>query len=162
MYFNVANVIAVLRILDRATMAKKVRRIRLKTKSKEKKRRTHGEFEKCYDCPGNHMGWKRNQLRKRRRLPRCPEHREAYDKRNRPWPICPSCRDETAFGPGPWNGSIEKCIADCDACGFEDKALNHFNALTIKVIASPIDFAATSIGARDVLDIKPGEKVLLS
>lgn len=121
-------------------MAKKtVKQIRFKSAGSGKKpRRKPGELEKCYDCPPEHPGWLHSRLRNRARLPRCPEHREGYDETHRPWPKCPNCGNETEFGPRFWKGSIEKCIAVCDECDFQTKAVEHFDRLLIKVIASPI------------------------
>ncbi|KKK61101.1 hypothetical protein LCGC14_3017700 [marine sediment metagenome] len=105
---------------------------------KIKSRRKRGELHKCYKCPPEHMGWKRSQIRWRRTLPYCFEHALEFDEKNKPWPVCPKC-ESNDFGPLEWNGSIEKAVAVCDSCGFNDLATKHFDAPAIWVTLSPID-----------------------
>jgi len=110
--------------------------------AKQQKRNTpqrkRGELERCWDCPREHPGWMRSELRNRRRLPRCPDHVLAFDRAHEPWPHCPQC-DGSSFGPVRWNGKPSKTVAVCDECGFEDLASKYFDEITIKVIASPIE-----------------------
>ena len=87
----------------------------------------------CFGCPIEHEGWPRTQLRKRKGVDYCSEHLPAKAET---WPPCPTCgaNDGWIF---TWKKSVEKTTVHC-GCGFKDKAINHFDALEIMVIASPI------------------------
>lgn len=114
------------------------RRVALKPKRKASaQKRKRGELIQCWSCPRDHGGWKRSKLRSRKRTLYCPEHLAEYDGKHRPWPKCPECGSDE-FGYMDWNGSVKKAEAYCQMCSFTDKALNHFDAVTIQVLAGPI------------------------
>jgi uncharacterized Zn finger protein len=89
---------------------------------------------RCTDCPEGHEGWKRSELRQSKSKDYCLEHLPAKAQQ---WPDCPECGDDD-FGLFVWEGSVEKTTITCEKCGFKDLAINRFDALTVKVIASPV------------------------
>ena len=109
----------------------------LKPRSKAP-RRKRGELIRCFRCPPEHPGWKRSELRNRRKLPHCLAHRKSHDEIHQPWPICPKC-GEDEFGTMEWGGDVLSTIALCTLCDFRDKASKYFSILTINTIAKPIE-----------------------
>ena len=118
----------------------RVKKIKLTTvKPRPKKpRRPRGELTKCYRCPPEHPGWKHSELRNRRKLPHCPAHRESHDEVNQPWPSCPRCGSPD-LGIMKWGGDVLSTTIHCEDCGFSDKAIKYHDAVTIWVIAAPIE-----------------------
>ena len=91
----------------------------------------------CVTCPKD-IWYKRSELKARKHRLYCPEHLPEKDD---PWPNCPKCDDDD-FGTFDWQGSPEATTIECEVCGFKDKAINHFDAVTIKITASPIEVSA--------------------
>ena len=88
----------------------------------------------CYTC-GPNVGHKRSALHSRKFKLYCAEH---LPDKSEPWPHCPECNDDD-FGTFDWKGSSEATTIKCENCGFKDKAINHFDAVTIRITASPIE-----------------------
>lgn len=95
----------------------------------------------CYTC-GPNVFYKRSELRARKFELYCLEHLPEKDP---PWPHCPRC-DDSDFGMFDWKGSPEDTTIECESCGFKDFAINHFDAETIWVTVSPIDYDQSSRG----------------
>lgn len=54
-----------------------------------------------------------------------------------PAPLCPECGGDFEFFT--WGGSVEKTTIHCtESCGFSARALDFFDALSIRVQAAPI------------------------
>ncbi len=107
--------------------------------TKKKIRRERKRKHTCFDCDPN-IKYHKSELKNRKRVPRCFDHAEEYDQKNSStWPPCPKCGSETEFGTMHWNGSVKGTIVSCDDCDFADDALNHFDRVDIKIIASPIE-----------------------
>ena len=104
--------------------------------SKDRKpRRRPNERTKCPQCPPEHEGWLRTELRSKDRVSYCIEH--LPPKVATPvYPKCPDC--DTDFDYFNWNGSPEKATVHC-YCGFSARALDYFDATHIKVQAAPVD-----------------------
>lgn len=103
-----------------------------------KPRLRKGELTRCVECPPEHPGWSRTEIKSKDRVPYCVEHlpeRKAEAKN----PQCPSCGAD--FELLRWNGSVEKATAHCpnDTCGFSGSAQDYYDDIDIKVIASPIE-----------------------
>ncbi len=88
----------------------------------------------CRTC-GNSVFYKRAELRARKYDLYCREH---VPDKPEPWPHCPQCDDDD-FGTFDWQGSPEATTIKCEKCGFKNKAINHFDAVTIRITASPIE-----------------------
>jgi len=94
-----------------------------------------GELTSCHLCPPDHPGWPRTEIRSKDRIPYCVEHlpsKKVIPKN----PDCPDCGE--AFGFFRWGGSAEKTTVHC-FCGFSGRALDYYDAIDIKVMASPIE-----------------------
>lgn len=92
----------------------------------------------CYKCPHEHLGWPRRQLRYRKKMFYCPEHLAEYDAgRGPPWPKCPGCGG-SEFGVMEWGGDVESTTASCGECLFSARAVDHFEPVDIKILASPV------------------------
>jgi len=89
---------------------------------------------RCFTCPAAHEGWHKADTRRRKGVAYCLEH---LPPKADIWPCCPKCGGKE-FGQFAWKGSVEKTTITCEKCGFKDLAVNHFDALTVKVIASPV------------------------
>ena len=97
-----------------------------------------GELTTCARCPLEHPGWSRTEIKRRDKTPYCAEH--LPDKKVEPRnPQCPDCGAEFDFFR--WGGSVETTTVHCPAesCGFVGRALDYYDAIDIKVMASPIE-----------------------
>jgi len=100
-------------------------------------RMRRGELTKCRKCPPDHPGWSRTEIRSKDKVPYCVAHLpEKNGKGPNGSTTCPKCREHFDFFR--WGGSAEKTTVHC-YCGFSGRALDFYDEVDIKVLASPID-----------------------
>ena len=96
-----------------------------------------GELTRCHECPPEHPGWSRTEIRSKDRVPYCVMH---LPENNGNGPAdgtaCPKCGKDFDFFR--WGGTVEKTTVHC-YCGFSGRALDFYDAIDIKVLASPIE-----------------------
>ncbi len=102
-------------------------------------RMLRGELTKCRDCPPEHPGWSRTDIRSKGRVPYCVEHLPDKEEGKTLSPTCPDCGNTLDFLR--WGGTAENTTAHC-FCGFSGRALDFYDAIDIRVIASPIETPA--------------------
>ncbi len=102
-----------------------------------KPRRLRGELTRCRECPPDHPGWSRAEIRSKDKVYYCVEHLPSKNS-NGPTEsfICPRCGKSFDFFR--WGGSAEKTTVHC-FCGFSAPALDFYDEIDIKVLASPIE-----------------------
>lgn len=110
-----------------------------------KPRRLRGELTRCRECPPEHPGWKRTEIRSKDKVPYCVEHLPSKNGKNPiSNPACPECGKDFEFLR--WGGTVEETTAHC-FCGFSGPAIDFYDEIDIKVLASPIE--AAEVTSRD-------------
>ena len=110
-----------------------------------KPRRLRGELTRCRECPLEHPGWKRTEIRSKDTIPYCVEHLPSKNGNGQTESsMCPKC--DTSFDFFRWGGTAENTTVHC-FCGFSGHALDYYSAIDIKVLASPIEIP--EVVARD-------------
>ncbi len=108
-----------------------------------RKRARRGELTKCRECPIEHPGWSRTEIRSKDRVPYCVEHLPSKNDVQAPNHMCPTC--DTSFDFFRWGGTAEKTTVHC-FCGFSGPALDYYDEIDIKVLASPVEGMGVTAG----------------
>lgn len=102
-----------------------------------KRRGRPPKIHKCFKCPPDHEGWRKEQVRTKGGVEYCEEH---YPQPRPPAPPCPACGND--FQYFVWHGSVERTTVHCFCSPRGEKgwrALDFFDAVSIKIQASPIE-----------------------